>query len=46
VDLTANAGFHHVVNAGHEAGTSLNRFEGRLQVTIGISRRGALGAGD
>ncbi|HJP56447.1 MAG TPA: hypothetical protein VJ847_05395 [Gemmatimonadales bacterium] len=46
VDLTANAGFHHVVNAGHEAGTSLNRFEGRLQVTIGISRRGALGVGD
>ncbi len=46
VDLTANAGFHHVVNAGHEAGQSLNRFEGRLQLTIGISRRGALGVGD
>ncbi|MEO8225972.1 MAG: hypothetical protein ABI637_01000 [Gemmatimonadota bacterium] len=41
-DLTANAGFHHVVNSGHQAGVSLNRFEGRLQATIGLTRRGSL----
>jgi hypothetical protein len=44
IDLSANAGFHHVVNSGHQPGVSLNRFEGRLQLTIGISRRGALAA--
>jgi hypothetical protein len=42
VDLTANAGFHHVVNSGHVAGASVNRFEGRVQLTIGISHRGVL----
>lgn len=42
LDLTANAGFHHVVNAGHEAGRTVNRFEGRLQATIGITRGGEL----
>lgn len=42
VDLAANAGFHHVVNSGHQPGVSLNRFEGRLQVTIGLSHRGVL----
>lgn len=44
VDLSANAGVHHVINAGHQPGVSLNRFEGRLQLTVGISRRGALSA--
>jgi hypothetical protein len=42
VDLVANAGFHHVVNAGHEEGRTANRFEGRLQVTAGLGRRQTL----
>ena len=42
LDLSANAGFHHVVNAGHQEGRTVNRFEGRLQVTLGLSRRGVL----
>jgi len=44
VDLSANAGLHHVVNSGHQPGVSLNRFEGRLQLTIGLGHRGALSA--
>jgi hypothetical protein len=39
-DLLANAGFHHVVNSGHVAGNSLDRFEGRLQATVGLWRNG------
>ena len=42
LDLSANAGFHHVVNASHQEGRTVNRFEGRLQVTLGLSRRGVL----
>ncbi len=42
LDLTANAGFHHVVNADHIEGRTVNRFEGRLQATVGIGRRGVL----
>jgi hypothetical protein len=42
LELRANAGFHHVVNAGNEAGQTVDRFEGRLQATLGLSRRGAL----
>ena len=42
VDLGANAGFHHVVNADHIEGRTANRFEGRLQATLGIGRRGVL----
>ncbi len=37
---TPNAGLHHVVNAGHEEGRTVNRFEGRLQATLGLSHRG------
>jgi hypothetical protein len=40
--LIANAGFHHVVNSGHEQGRTVNRFEGRIQATVGISRGGVL----
>ncbi len=46
VDLSANAGFHHVVNSGHQTGVSVNRFEGRIQLTVGVSHRGTLGGGD
>jgi hypothetical protein len=42
LDLQATAGFHHVVNAGHEEGRTVNRFEGRLQATVGLRGRGEL----
>ncbi len=42
LELRANAGFHHIVNAGHEEGRTVNRFEGRLQATLGFGRRGVL----
>ena len=42
LDLTANAGFHHVVNSENQEGRTVNRFEGRLQMTLGLSRRGVL----
>ena len=42
LELRATAGAHHVVNAGHEEGRTVNRFEGRLQATLGIGRRGVL----
>ena len=42
LDVSLNAGLHHVVNADHEEGRSVNRFEGRLQVTLGLSRQGVL----
>jgi hypothetical protein len=42
LDLIANAGFHHVVNSGHERGRNVNRFEGRIQATIGLWRKGVL----
>ncbi|MGH7534474.1 MAG: hypothetical protein ACREMG_02695, partial [Gemmatimonadales bacterium] len=42
LDLRASAGFHHVVNAGHEDGRTVNRFEGRLQATLGLSRGGMI----
>jgi hypothetical protein len=40
LDLMVNAGFHHVVNSGHEPGRTVNRFEGRIQATLGLWRRG------
>jgi hypothetical protein len=42
LDLDANAGIHHIVNWQHEEGRSVDRFEGRIQVTLGLSRRGVL----
>jgi hypothetical protein len=42
LDLLANAGFHHVVNSGHQEGRTVNRFEGRIQATLGFSRGGVL----
>jgi hypothetical protein len=40
VDVAANAGFHHVVNSGHQEGRTVNRFEGRIQATVGLGRSG------
>jgi hypothetical protein len=42
LDLAATAGFHHVVNSGHHEGESVDRFEGRLQATLGLSRGGSV----
>jgi hypothetical protein len=42
LDLRATAGVHHVVNAGNQEGNTENRFEGRLQATLGLSRRGVI----
>ena len=41
-DLVANAGFHHVVNSEHQAGNTVDRFEGRIQATLGLGWKGAL----
>jgi len=40
LDVLANAGFHHVVNSAHQTGNTVDRFEGRLQVTLGLGRKG------
>jgi hypothetical protein len=40
LSLAANAGFHHVVNSGHREGRTVDRFEGRIQVTVGLRRSG------
>jgi hypothetical protein len=42
LDLEADAGLHHIVNWKHEEGRTVDRFEGRLQATLGLSRRGVL----
>lgn len=42
LDLEANAGLHHIVNWRHEEGRTVNRFEGRLQATLGLGRHGVL----
>jgi hypothetical protein len=42
LEVVATAGFHHVVNSGHQEGESVDRFEGRIQATLGISRGGVL----
>ncbi|HEX5963660.1 MAG TPA: hypothetical protein VFY42_08030, partial [Gemmatimonadales bacterium] len=42
LEVMGNAGFHHVMNSGHQRGRTDNRFEGRLQATLGFSRAGVL----
>jgi hypothetical protein len=42
LDLAASAGFHHVVDSGHEEGRQVDRFEGRLQATLGLGWKGML----
>jgi hypothetical protein len=41
LEVTADAGLHHVVNSGHQAGVTEDHFVGRIQATLGFSRRGA-----
>ena len=38
--VTANAGYHRIANEDHVEGKTVNRFEGRLFVTVGFTRRG------
>jgi len=42
LELTGNAGLHHVVNSGNQEGRTVNRFVGTIQATLGFSRRGVL----
>ena len=42
LELAGEAGFHHVINDGHVAGRTEDRFVGRIQATLGFSRRGVL----
>jgi hypothetical protein len=42
LDQVANAGFHHVVNSGHQEGRTVNRFEGRIQAMLRLRRTGVL----
>lgn len=42
LDVRLNAGLHHVANADHQEGRTVNRFEGRLQATLGLGRGGVL----
>ncbi|MFL5402933.1 MAG: hypothetical protein ACJ8BF_08965 [Gemmatimonadales bacterium] len=41
-DLLANAGLHHIVNWQHQEGQTVNRFEGRIQASLGLRRQGVL----
>ncbi len=40
--IGANAGLHHVVNDGHVAGRTRNRFQGSITATIGLVKQGGL----
>ncbi len=42
LDLTADAGFHHMTNDRNQPGVSANRFVGRIQATLAWRRRGSL----
>ena len=42
VRIGADAGYHRIQNADHVEGNTMNRFEGRILLTVGISRRGKL----
>jgi hypothetical protein len=42
VDLMADAGLHHINNWQHQEGRTVNRFEGRIQLTLGLRRAGTL----
>ena len=42
LDLSARAAYHLLENAGHVHGATDHRFEGRLQATLGLGRRGVL----
>jgi hypothetical protein len=42
LDLTANAGFHHVTNDQNQPGVNANRFVAQLQATLAWRRAGSL----
>jgi hypothetical protein len=42
LDILADAGLHHIVNWHHQEGQTVNRFEGRIQATLGFRRQGVV----
>lgn len=44
--LSGEAGFHHVVNAGHQPGITDNRLEARVQATLGVGWWGSFSEDD
>jgi hypothetical protein len=42
LDLMADVGLHHIVNRNHQEGQTVNRFEGHIQATLGLRRRGVV----
>jgi hypothetical protein len=42
ISLDGNAGFHHIVNWRHQDGRTADRVEARIQVTLGLGRKGIL----
>ncbi|HEY9013522.1 MAG TPA: hypothetical protein VIM84_00490, partial [Gemmatimonadales bacterium] len=42
LELAASAGYHHVVNSDHLEGQSVDRFEGRIQATLGVGWHGVI----
>ncbi len=42
LQVDATGGYHHTTSADHVAGRTRNRFEGRLRITVGLSRQGAI----
>lgn len=44
--LSGEAGFHHVVNAGHQPGLTDNRVEARVQATLGVGWWGSFSEDD
>lgn len=42
LDITGDAGFHHVTNDQNQPGVTANRFVGRIRLTLAWSRRGVL----
>lgn len=43
VELSGDAGIHHVTNVGHVEGVTDTRFEARVQLTLGIGASGEIG---
>ncbi len=42
LSVRADAGWHHIVNRQHLAGETADRFEARLQITVGLRYQGVL----
>lgn len=42
LEVAASAGYHHVVNSDHQEGQTVDRFEGRIQATLGVGWHGVI----